>query len=208
MRELHDQLGQALTGMKLDLSWISRRLDAGTDNGSDRSMREHIKSMSEVIDSTIQLIRDISTSLRPNVLDSFGLAAAVEWQANEFQTRTGIATRVDLPPEDHDLSQEQATSIFRILQEALTNVARHSKATHVSIKLEHKSGNVILGVEDNGIGIKRSEISDLRSLGLLGMRERAIQAGGEVSFHGAPGHGTTVQAWIPISDSPMGLNNA
>ena len=205
-REIHDELGQALTGMKLDLSWITRRLDAGANNGTNQSIQERIYSMSEAIDSSIQSVRTMSTNLRPSVLDSFGLEAAVEWQAHEFQTRTGIATRVDLPPEEHDLSQERATSIFRILQEALTNVARHSNATLVSIKLEQKGGNMVLEVEDNGIGIKQSEISDLGSIGLLGMRERAIQFGGEVSFCGAPGHGTIVQAWIPLSDGPSGPN--
>jgi len=197
-REIHDELGQALTGMKLDLSWISKRLNAEHSNGSYEAVHEHIDSMSETIDSTIQSVRTISTNLKPGVLDSIGLEAAVEWQANEFQTRTGIETRVHLPPHDHNISQDRSTSIFRILQEALTNVTRHSHATSVSIKLRHEGANLILEVEDNGIGINQSDISDLGAIGLLGMRERALQFGGEVTFLGAPGHGTIVKAWVPV----------
>jgi signal transduction histidine kinase len=154
--------------------------------------------MSRLIDSTIQSVRRIATELRPGVLDDLGLMAAIEWQAQEFQTRTGIRCQVTLPVEDVTLDAASSTAIFRIFQEILTNVARHGSATSVSVSLKEQAGNLVLEAQDNGKGIAESEISSPKSLGLLGMRERALPFGGEVKIRGTPGKGTTVTVRIPL----------
>ncbi len=156
------------------------------------------KSILKLIDRTIQTVRRISTELRPAVLDDLGLAAAIEWQVREFQTRTGMRCRLISPSQSITLDQERSNAIFRIFQEALTNVARHSKAIRVKISLKKEAGHLILEVQDNGRGITESEISDVKSLGLLSMRERAFFWGGEVSITGILGKGTTVNVRIPI----------
>ena len=199
-REIHDELGQALTGLKFDLSWLSRRLSAQAGGQANSALMEKIRSMSELIDSTIGSVRRISTELRPRILDDLGLTAAIEWQAQEFQARTGIICRCRLFPEDLSLGLKRATAIFRIFQEILTNVARHAAATEVDISLEEKAGSLILEVKDNGRGITESDITKPASLGILGMRERALFSGGEVSLSGGRGVGTVVTVRIPVGD--------
>lgn len=193
-RAIHDELGQALTGLKMDLSWFASRLSK-----DQKPLLEKTKSMSTLIDTTIQGVREIATELRPGVLDDLGLAAAIEWQAREFQTRTGIRCEVTLPAEDIPLDPARSTAVFRIFQETLTNVARHANATGVNASLKEEAGNLILEARDDGRGISTSEISTPKSLGLLGMRERALLFGGEVEIRGAPGVGTTVTVRIPLT---------
>jgi len=172
-REVHDELGQALTSCKLDLSWIAGRLPK-----EQKSLLEKTRALISHIDSTIQTVRRISTELRPGVLDHLGLAAALEWQANEFQNRTGIKCDVRANVSEPLADPNLATTFFRIFQETLTNVIRHAGATQVMVDLKELDGRIILEVKDNGRGIERAEISNTKSMGLLGMKERAALLGG------------------------------
>jgi len=188
-REIHDELGQVLTGLKMEVGWLAKRL-------KEPQLLEKTDSMGKLIDSTVQTVRKIATGLRPEMLDDMGLVAAVGWQAKEFQKRTGIRCRTKLPPEmkfDVDIS----TAAFRIFQEILTNVARHSRATRVDIELQVNDDHLKLEVIDNGVGIPEGAQTGRKSLGLLGMHERALLFGGQVSITGQPGHGTRVCVTIP-----------
>jgi signal transduction histidine kinase len=160
---------------------------------------DKMASMSGLVDGTIQSVQRISAALRPSVLDDFGLLAAIEWQTEEFEKRTGIKCSLNLAAGDLRLDESRSTAVFRILQETLTNVARHAQATRVSISLKKEDGNLILRVRDNGRGITETEISSAGSLGILGIRERAHILGGTVLIAGVPGKGTTVTAAIPLS---------
>jgi signal transduction histidine kinase len=192
-REVHDELGQALTGLKMDLSSLEKRLP--------RELREEaagkITSISSVVDTTIQSVRRISSALRPQVLDDVGLIEALKWQARDFQVRTGIRCIVDLPAEEPVLERAQATAAFRVLQEALANVARHAGATRVDIGLRVDGDHFILKIADNGRGAAEGALRSPKSLGLLGMRERAYLLGGKVDIEGKVGKGTTVTLSIP-----------
>jgi signal transduction histidine kinase len=189
-REIHDELGQVLTGIKMEVGWLQKRL-------KEPLLLEKTESMSKLIDSTVQTVRKIATGLRPEMLDDMGLVAAVGWQAKEFQKRTGIRCRTKLPPE-RKFDFEISTAVFRIFQEILTNVARHSRATRVDIELRDGEERLELDVTDNGIGIPEGELRGRKSLGLLGMQERALLFGGEVNVSGIPGQGTRVAVRIPI----------
>ncbi len=172
-REVHDELGQALTGCKLDLSWIAGKLPRDC-----RPLLERTKALIAHIDSTIQTVRRISSELRPGVLDHLGLVAALEWQATEFQNRTGIKCEVRADISEAALDQNLSTTLFRIFQETLTNIIRHAGATEVAVNLNEADGHIALEVRDNGRGISRADITNPRSMGLLGMRERAALLGG------------------------------
>jgi len=192
-REVHDELGQALTSCKLDLSWIASKLPPEL-----KSLVDKARALTAHIDSTIQTVRRISSELRPGVLDHFGLVAAIEWQANEFQNRTGIKCDVRSRIEE-PLDQELITTFFRIFQETLTNVIRHAGATQVSVDLKETDGRITLEVRDNGRGIARNEIFNSRSMGLLGMRERTELLGGVFQIGALPrGKGTRVRVAIPV----------
>jgi signal transduction histidine kinase len=186
-REIHDELAQALTALKMDVSWLDHRLPIDA-----QSLSEKTKSMSKLIDSTIQTVKRISAELRPGILDDLGLVAAIEWQAEEFQNRTGISCNFTVDPQDLTIDQDRSTAIFRIFQETLTNVARHARATRVAVSLKERAGKLTLRVMDNGIGITEEQISDSRSFGFIGMRERVIPWNGKISFKGIPDKGTTV----------------
>lgn len=192
-REIHDELGQAMTGMKLDLAWMRSRLPENSD-----VLTERMNSMVGLIDSTIHTMQRIATELRPRILDDLGLVAAIEWQAQEWQSRTGISVSFKAEPEDILISQSRSTSLFRIFQESLTNVARHANATEVRASLRRENGAVTLIVEDNGRGITDREIGHYRSLGLIGMRERALACGGTVDIARADKKGTKVIACLPL----------
>jgi signal transduction histidine kinase len=183
----------------MDMSWLSKRLPTGQPH-----LAEKASAMSDLIDSTIQTVRRVATELRPGLLDELGLAATIEWQAQEFAERTGIDCELYLSAEEIILDRDLATAIFRIFQETLTNVARHAEATEVCVKLEDRPGELVLVVRDNGRGITESQVSHPRSLGLMGMRERARSWGGEVAFQGAPGQGTTVTVRIPRPNAKEG----
>jgi signal transduction histidine kinase len=196
-REVHDELGQALTSCKLDLSWIASKLPRDL-----KPLQEKARALTAHIDSTIQTVRRISTELRPGVLDHLGLVAALEWQANEFQTRTGIQCDVHASLGEQLLPQDLNTTFFRIFQETLTNIIRHAGATQVSVSLEQADGCVVMEVKDNGRGITKADIANTKSMGLLGMRERAALLGGAFRIgRVAQGKGTKVTVEIPLPAS-------
>jgi PAS domain S-box-containing protein len=191
-REIHDELGQALTGLKLDLAWLVTRL-------KDRpELLERARSVVTRIDGTMHAVRRIATELRPSLLDDLGVVAAVEWQAEEFERQTGIACSLAVRAAHLDIGDRPATTIFRILQEALTNVARHAAASQVTIELTIGSTDLTLEVRDDGRGISADEIAAPRSLGLVGIRERAIGCGGELVIARGTTRGTTLWVRIPL----------
>jgi signal transduction histidine kinase len=192
-REIHDELGQALTGLKLDISWMKHRLPR------DHEMMAQCASIIERIDQTANTVRRIATKLRPSVLDQLGLAAALEWQGQEFGARTGIPVSMDVSADGAAIPDDLGSSAFRILQESLTNVARHAKATRVTIRLSQTAALLTLQISDDGVGCTPTCFEGTRSLGLIGMRERALACGGELSISGAPGRGTTVLLRVPLN---------
>ncbi len=191
-RDIHDQLGQTLTALKIDLTGLLRDLPASA--GPQAKKAESILKLST---ETIQAVRRIASELRPGVLDDLGLVAAVEWAAEEFQSRTGTACKLELPAEGAAIEPAHATAIFRIFQETLTNVARHARATRVDVRLARSEGDLILEVYDNGAGIPDEKLTETHSLGILGMRERAALLGGNLVIRGVPGEGTAVTVRIP-----------
>jgi signal transduction histidine kinase len=194
-REIHDELGQALTVLKIDLSWLRKRLLQ-----DQIPMMEKIDAMSKIIDRTIMTVKKISTDLRPGLLDDLGLSAAIEWQSEEFEKRTGIACRIKIEPKEITFDKDRNTALFRILQETLTNIARHAEATEVDVSLQKKDGLIELSVQDNGRGITEEELASPQSYGLMGLRERAILFGGNAVIQGVPGRGTTVTVKIPAEN--------
>lgn len=194
-RAVHDELGQALTGLKMDLSWLKRRLPDACHADRLAAILQKTDAMLALTDTAIAAVRRIATELRPVVLDELGLAPAVEWQAQQFQERTDIRCRVSLGAVD--LRGEPATALFRILQEALTNVFRHAQATEVQVALREEAGVVVLEVIDNGKGISDPVPGNGRSLGVVGMRERAAIQGGWLQVGRFPGGGTRVVARLP-----------
>ena len=191
-REIHDELGQALTAIKFGLSSMIPILTDDPQPHSDK-----IESLRQLADQTIQSMRRIATKLRPRILDELGLSPALEWAAEDFEARTGIKCRLELPADDIVVDPERATALFRIFQEALTNVTRHANATELQARLAREKGVLRLEVRDNGQGFDEKQLSGRRSLGILGMQERALILGGEFTITSAPGRGTTVKVQIP-----------
>jgi PAS domain S-box-containing protein len=196
-REIHDELGSALTSLKWDLEEMDKMASRVGDNALSSPLHGKISAMRALIDMTIDVVRRISAELRPSILDDLGLAAAVEWQAQQFQARTGILCIIDCSDSHIDLDPERSTAIFRIFQEALTNVLRHAQATRIDVSLDEEDGEILLRIQDNGRGILESERTGLGSLGLLGMRERADLIGGSLEIVGIQGTGTTVVLRVP-----------
>jgi PAS domain S-box-containing protein len=195
-REIHDELGQACTAIKMDLALIGRKLTK-----RQTQLRTRVDSAIQLVDSTIATLRKIASELRPRTLDDLGLAAALESQAQEFESRTGIRCTVTLPPELVKLDADTSTAIFRIFQESLTNVARHSQATSVEARLEQESDRIIFQVLDDGRGFDPEEAKARKSLGLVGMQERALLLHGDLKIEGVPGAGTTMTLTIPLPRS-------
>jgi signal transduction histidine kinase len=195
-REVHDNLGQALTVLNMNLFELDSDISELSDETRRGLLLNKIRSMSNLIDTTVHEVRQIATELRPRMLDDLGLESTIEWQAREFQDRTG--TQCEFISANLNLDQERSTALFRIFQEIMTNVARHAKATRVIIRLKEDTDKIILEVEDNGSGITEKEICNPRSLGLLGMRERSLLFGGEINIKGVQGKGTTVTVCIPV----------
>jgi PAS domain S-box-containing protein len=197
-RELHDDLAQALTSMRLDISWLARRALTAPAEWCER-----LTSIAATIDALHQTVSRISTALRPNILDALGLIAAIEWQLQEIQQRTELTYTLQKPLEESTLNQAHATTLFRIFQEAVTNIVRHAEASHIHVRLVQHANAVLLEVADNGKGISRRQVTASTSLGLLGMRERARLWGGYVTINGTPDVGTTVTIWIPRETTPI-----
>ncbi len=194
-REIHDELGQALTGLKFDLNAFAKQFEK--DSSVVRAEKQH--GLGASIDRIINSVRRIASGLRPEVLDEIGLAAAFEWQAREFQRRTGIRCHVSIPARFVDPDKERSTALFRVYQELLTNVARHANATRVNVTITEGDTSLGLAVEDNGRGIKEKEIESPRSLGFLGLRERVLAFGGSVEVKGNEGKGTRVSVSVPMT---------
>jgi signal transduction histidine kinase len=193
-REVHDDLGQSLTALKIDLALLGKRLL--TDR---QQAMELLSSMGLLVDATIQSVKRISMDLRPGVLDHLGLCAAIEWQAKDFQERTGISCDVILEAEDGGLDRDRATTVFRVLQETLTNITRHARATKATVRLRKGPEGLMLRVSDNGIGITEKQLSDPKSLGLIGMRERVYSWGGSLTIGEGRNRGTVVTVEIPVN---------
>jgi PAS domain S-box-containing protein len=198
-RELHDELGSALSSLRWDLEDVDEVISESGDQPQLAALRKKIEAMMRLTDTTVNTVRRISSELRPTALDELGLIEAIEWQAQQFQARMGIVVHCDCPLESDDLTQEQSTAIFRIFQEALTNVLRHAQATRVDVTAKREAGEFVLTISDNGRGITENEQSGLPSLGLLGMRERANLIGGKIQITGVAGKGTVVTLRVPIS---------
>jgi len=201
-REIHDELGQVLTGLKMDVVSLARRMSDATTRQDWQKLKERTQSIADLINNAILTVRRISTELRPGLLDAVGLTAAIEWQAREFENRTGIKCKLRLPQGDVKLDQNRSVAVFRIFQEILTNVTRHARASEVNVVLEAREADLFLEAKDNGRGIRASEFSNPKSLGLLGMRERALLLGGEFNIRGVQGNGTTVTVRIPLEMKP------
>ena len=195
-REIHDDLGQILTGLKMDLSWILRHTDP-----NQSELKEKAQAMGQLIDQTVKTVRRISTELRPRILDDFGLVAALEWQAEEFTKKTGITCSFRSTSQGLELKPDLSIAVFRIFQEALTNVVRHSGATKVEASLKKDAQDLLLTIRDNGRGISDVAIAQSNSLGLVGMRERALILGGTIEIKGKKGKGTSVILRLPVSKS-------
>jgi PAS domain S-box-containing protein len=196
-REIHDELGSSLTGLRWDLEELDRGIAEGKNTPNPVQLHEKINAMRRLVDSTIDSVRRISSELRPSILDDLGLAEAVEWQAQQFEARTGITCRYDCWVDNIDLDEEQSTAVFRIFQEALTNVLRHAEATRIDVSLEGDRNELVLRIQDNGRGIRDDEKSGPSSLGLLGMRERANLIHGTLEIRGVEGKGTAVILRVP-----------
>ncbi len=196
-REIHDQLGQLLTGLRLDLSRVDQQLCGGAEVASAAELRSQVTGALGLVDNLVQEVRRISGELRPGVLDDLGLVAALEWQAREWEQRTRIPCRFQSSHETIPLAVEPRTALFRIFQEALTNISRHAHASQVEGILTCAAGSVRLEISDNGLGFTAPD-NNTQTLGLLGMRERAAMAGGTLAVRSSPRGGTTVVAEVPI----------
>lgn len=195
-REIHDELGQACTAIKMDLALISRKLAK-----RQTKLQAKVESSIQLVDSTIVTLRRIASELRPRILDDLGLPAALEAQAMEFESRTGIHCSVTLPPEPLTLDTDRSTAIFRIFQESLTNVARHAHATRVEARFHREKDRIVFEIFDNGTGFDPEVAKERKSLGLVGMQERALLLNGEFKAEGVPGRGTTIRLTIPLAPS-------
>ncbi|MBA4416916.1 MAG: hypothetical protein C0392_03240 [Syntrophus sp. (in: bacteria)] len=197
-RELHDELGQVLAGMKMDIRWIERRLP---EDGI--LIMERLNSMLMLIDSAIGSVQRLSMSLRPPALDDFGLDEAIELVLTDFNKRTNIACKFNAMPQHAALDRGVSTEVFRIFQEALTNIARHANAQSVTITLQHTGDGLTMEIRDDGRGITKKELVGPMSLGLTGMRERIYALEGTLEIKGVKGKGTTVTVSIPIHEDKI-----
>jgi signal transduction histidine kinase len=197
-REIHDELGAALMSLKWDLEGLDKIFTEAGDPAQLSALQEQTAAMVKLVDNTINVVRRIASELRPSILDDLGLVEAIEWQAQKFQAQTGIICQCDCALENVELGQDQSTAVFRILQEALTNILRHAQATRVDITVRTEDGQFVLTISDNGRGITEEEKSGRQSLGLLGMRERAHLVGGRIDINGK-GQGTVVIVRVPLS---------
>ena len=195
-REIHDDLGGTLTAIKMEIYWLARGLPAGKESVP---LFERIESMSQLLDDAVGVTRRVITELRPTILDDLGLLAAIEWQAAQFQKRTGIECRVNCIGDKGNLGRQHSIALFRIFQEALTNVARHSGASRVEVEFHHGDDEVMLSVSDNGRGMPGGHVIAADSYGIRGMFERVGQLGGRVRFDNIPGGGFNVLVTLPLS---------
>ncbi len=204
-RDLHDELGQELTALKMDIAAIAEELLPEQTTAAQRA-----SDMKRLLDTTMRSVRRIAADLRPVMLDNLGLAPTLEWLTQDFARRTGIEVVLTMPDEELGASGDAATAVFRIAQEALTNVARHAEASKVTVEVLRQAGQVRVRISDNGVGLSGAggrqgrEGREGRSFGVLGMRERAYVLGGTFKIESVPGAGTTVEAAIPAFGNVKG----
>jgi len=198
--QVHDEMGGILTGLRWDLEAFEKTIQEPAGPEHLKAMRDKLTAMLGLTDAAINAVRRIASELRPSILDDLGLREAIEWQAEQFQARTGIECRSECFSASISLGDLQSTAVFRIFQEALTNILRHAQATRVDVAMREEDGNFLLTVTDNGRGIKQSEVLDRKSLGLLGMQERAHLIGGRVDIAGLQGAGTTLHVRVPQTE--------
>jgi len=191
-REIHDELGQLLTVLKMDVSWLNKRVVT-----TEPAIKEKFTELLEMLDTTVKTVRRIASELRPTLLDDLGLVAAMEWHLEEFEKRSGIAKEFSTSVTEVAIDDSMKIGLFRILQESLTNVARHSQAQKVNVGLEKNNGHIILKITDNGKGFDTSRTTR-KTLGLLGMKERTEMMGGEYQITSKPGEGTVVEVKVPV----------
>ena len=191
-REIHDELGQTLTAIKLNIYWIGQNISSPS-----KKLKAKLEGSLELIDFSVQAVQKIISELRPAVLDDLQISDAIRWESEEFEKRTGITCSVLIEPPEIHLDPRKSTTIFRILREILTNVTRHAEATKVEIHFQLLEGYIILKVKDNGRGITDEEIEGETSFGLIGLRERCLSCGGEIIISGAEGVGTIIEVVIP-----------
>jgi len=193
-RELHDELAQSLTALKMDTIWLRDNL------GDTASSRDKLSQMLGMLDASVAAVRRIAADLRPLVLDDLGLVPAIEWLAQNFSQRTGVACELEVD-EDLELGEPHATGVFRIVQESLVNVGKHARAEKVEVRLVRRGDELVITVQDDGVGFRLSSPRKPQSLGLVGLRERAHLLRGEVRLASQPGYGTRVEARIPLGDA-------
>jgi two-component system sensor histidine kinase UhpB len=197
-REIHDELGQVLTSLKMNLTFMDKAISKDKSISSKKELHDEITSMTSVIDNSVRRIRKIITELRSEVLDNLGLIPAIEWQVDEFNKKSGIETNIENQWGEADVNKDSSIAIYRILQEALTNIARHSKASKVLVRIGKNSNEFKLEIEDNGIGIDQTLLKESKSFGVLGMRERAIILGGNFTIENLEPNGTKITVNIPF----------
>jgi two-component system sensor histidine kinase UhpB len=204
-RELHDEFGQLLTGLKLDLTSLGKQL-ARDATLSRPDLMEKVQRMSTLVNDSIQVVRRVASDLRPSMLDDLGLIPALQWQAREFEARTGVPCETALSQDlaQRELDPERSSALFRIAQELLTNIMRHARASHVCLALREESDGWLLEVCDNGSGIREKDYANPTTLGLRGMQERVALFGGTMKFHGEREKGTTVRVWMPQRSDDAG----
>jgi signal transduction histidine kinase len=195
-REIHDELGQQLTGIKMDISWISKRWNRQQDD----PIAQKLGSTLGLLDNTIRTVRRIATELRPSILDDLGLIAAIEWQSQEFKRRSGINTNFRTSITDFQFEPSTAIGLFRICQESLTNVARHANAKNVWISLDWAEDRLTLMIRDDGKGMDKTTTAGKKTLGLLGMQERALMMGGSLVINSINGKGLTLEVTVPLKE--------
>ncbi|MEP6675426.1 MAG: PAS domain S-box protein [Ferruginibacter sp.] len=197
-REVHDELGQQLTGLKMDISWLNKKLTAVA---VDASITDKIKDTMLLLDDAVKTVRKIATELRPSILDDLGLVAALEWQCDEFRKKSGITVGFTSDPFDKTIPENFGIALFRILQESLTNIARHSKAKNITVQLQLYGQQLHLDITDDGVGFVTSNIAGKKTLGLLGMKERTMMIGGSYRIDSKPGKGTSVHVIVPLPNT-------
>jgi signal transduction histidine kinase len=195
-REIHDELGQKLTVLKMDISWINKKIGL-----KEESVKARMEELIAMLDETVGSVRRISSDLRPSLLDDLGLTAAMEWQLNEFEKRFEIKTCFKSHDDAIKLTESVKIGLFRIFQESLTNVARHSRAKKVTVALNRKNDSIVLSIADDGTGFDKQSADNNKTLGLLGMKERTAMIGGTFEINGKPGKGTKVVVTIQLEES-------
>ncbi|GEM_PF-3492735 len=193
-REMHDELGQQITVMKIQVAWLNSKLQPVDDD-----IRQRLQNLDEILNDSLKSIRRISAELRPSLLDDLGLIAALEWHLKEVGLKLGVQVKFVAKLNEPDLAENSKTALFRIVQESLTNIARHAKATNVSVKLIDKQNTLILTIKDDGVGINLQELKHTKTMGIVGMRERAVMIGGVFSVESSLGKGTVITVTVPLN---------